>query len=174
MKKPWRAALLSFPKRRRRQIESTPAGGRSRCKAAATISRVGSKDESPSGDRPALFRLLRFSSRMFGTKVGGKLFVALGLVLLLQFIERLADERTGSAKHPRTPGATEPLKVRILDPDQLARHGQSISPMVCKIEQCLEARRNQKSGRAGGYQTGRAARRSGKAEFCKTPMSESL
>jgi hypothetical protein len=74
---------------------------------------------------------------VLGTNVGSKLFVTLGFVLPLHFIQRLASKRTRRIKHPVTLGATEALKLLVLNPYQLA-HGRIISPTMCKSEQCLE------------------------------------
>jgi hypothetical protein len=78
---------------------------------------------------------------MLGTNVGGKLFVTLGLVLPLHFIQRFADDGIQRTKHPVTLGATETLKGQVLNPNQLALHGHIICLTVCKTEQYPEAGR---------------------------------
>jgi len=50
----------------------------------------------------------------------GKLFETLGFVLLLHFIQRFTNGRTGRLKRPITLGATEALKVLFLNPYSLA------------------------------------------------------
>lgn len=62
-----------------------------------------------------------------GTGVGGELFVALGFVSLLHLVKRRADEGTSRMEYPLTLGASEPHKVRALNPDQTARHCRIIS-----------------------------------------------
>ena len=90
-------------------------------------------------DQCDLFSLWVRGSWVLSTNVGGKLFVTLGLVLLLHFIQRLADDRTRRMKQPITLGATETLEGAVLNPNQLARHGHIISLTVCKTEQYTEA-----------------------------------
>jgi hypothetical protein len=53
---------------------------------------------------------------VLGTNVGSKLFVTLGLVLLLHFIQRFANHWTRRIKKPVTLGATETLTVPVLNP----------------------------------------------------------
>jgi hypothetical protein len=90
-------------------------------------------------DHCNLFRLWARGSWVLDANVGGKLIVTPGLVLLLHLIERSVDERISRLKHPATLGAAEALKVILLDPYQLARHGRSICLTVYKTEQCPEA-----------------------------------
>jgi hypothetical protein len=73
------------------------------------------------------------------TSVGSKLFVALGFVLPLHFIQRFAHERTRRIKHPVTLGASEALKVLVLNPYELAWHCRIIGLAMYKTEQCPEA-----------------------------------
>jgi hypothetical protein len=79
-----------------------------------------------------LFCLWARGSWVLGTNVGGKLFVTLGLVLPLHFIQRFADDRIQRTKHPVTLGAAETLKVPVLNPNQLAPHGHIISQTCVK------------------------------------------
>jgi hypothetical protein len=76
---------------------------------------------------------------VFGTDVGGKLFVTLGLVVPLHFIQRFADDRVQRTKCPVTLGATETLEGLVLNPNQLAPHGHIICLTVYKTEQYREA-----------------------------------
>src|SRR5260370_12805110 len=62
------------------------------------------------------------------TNVDSKLFVALSFVLLLHFIQRLANKRTSWLKHPVTRVATQALTVLVLNPYHLAWHARSIRP----------------------------------------------
>jgi len=73
---------------------------------------------------------------VFGTNVGSKLLVTLGLVPPLHFLERFANERASRIKHPVALGATKALNVLSLNPNQLAGHGRSIRLPVSKTEQC--------------------------------------
>ena len=75
---------------------------------------------------------------MFDASVGSELFVTLGLVFPLHFIKRIARERTRMVKLPITLGATEALKVLVLNPYHLA-HCRIIDLVVYKSEQHLEA-----------------------------------
>src|ERR1700674_1461992 len=90
-------------------------------------------------DRCDLCSLWPRGSWVLGTKMGSKLLVTLGLVPLLHFLQRFANERTGRIKHPVTLGATEALKVLVFNPNQLPRHSRSISLSMCKMEQGPEA-----------------------------------
>jgi len=71
--------------------------------------------------------------------MGSKLLVTLGFVLLLHFIQRFEDERTRRLKHPVTLGATEALKVLLINPHQRAWHSRSIRLAMSKTEQYPEA-----------------------------------
>ena len=72
---------------------------------------------------------------VLGAKVGSKLFVTLGFVLLLHFNQRFRNNRTRRLKHPITLGATKALKVLALHPYALTWHGHSIGPIMSKVEQ---------------------------------------
>jgi hypothetical protein len=76
---------------------------------------------------------------VLGTNVGSKLFVTLGFVLPLHFIKRFGNERTSRTKQPVTLGASEALKVPVLNPYQLAWHWRIIRRAMCKMEQGPEA-----------------------------------
>jgi len=65
--------------------------------------------------------------------VGSKLFVTLGLVLLLHFIQRFANDRTRRIKQPVTLGATKTLTVLVLNPSQPTPHGHSIGVAACSV-----------------------------------------
>src|SRR6266852_6377963 len=67
-------------------------------------------------------------SWVLDTNVGGKLFVALGFVLLLHFIQGFVKGRARGLEQPVALGATEALKVLFLNPHQHAWHGGSIRP----------------------------------------------
>jgi hypothetical protein len=53
---------------------------------------------------------------VLGANVGSKLFVTLGFVLPLHFIQWFRNNRTSRLKHPVALGATETLKLLVLDP----------------------------------------------------------
>jgi hypothetical protein len=76
---------------------------------------------------------------VLGANVGSKLFVTLGFVLPLHFMQRFANERTRRIKHPVTLGASEALKVLVLNPYKLAWHCGIIRLTMCKMEQGPEA-----------------------------------
>ena len=71
--------------------------------------------------------------------MGSKLFFTLGYVIPFHFIERIADERTMGLELPVTLGATEALKILVLNPFQCALHGCSITPAVSKTVQPLSS-----------------------------------
>src|SRR5882762_1667866 len=88
-------------------------------------------------DTCGLFSLWPHGSWALDTNVDSKLFVTLGCELLLHSIQGFVKERTGRLKHPVALGPTETLKARFLDPYQLAWHGWSIGPPLCKREKYL-------------------------------------
>jgi hypothetical protein len=92
------------------------------------VSHVRSLDLQYFNDRRDLFRLWTPRSWVLDTNVGSKFFLTLGFILLFHFIKRITSERTSRLKLPVTFGATEALKLMLLNPYQLARHGRSIRP----------------------------------------------
>ena len=76
-------------------------------------------------------------SSVLGANVGGEIFVTLGLVLLLHFLQGFGNNRTGRLKHPFTLGAAVALKVLALDPYQLAGHGPEYTPVPCPKQNTL-------------------------------------
>jgi hypothetical protein len=93
-----------------------------------------------------LFSLWTRGRWVLGTNVGSKLFVTVGLVVPLHFIQRSANDRTRGLKHPFALGATKALRVLALNPYQLAWHDRSISLAMSKTEYHPEAGTCLKSG----------------------------
>lgn len=80
----------------------------------------------PPGD---LFSLWVSRSCVLCADVGSELFIALGFVRFLHFIERSTNERTGRLEQPLTLRAAEALKILVFNPDQLACHCSAPSPL---------------------------------------------
>jgi hypothetical protein len=67
-------------------------------------------------------------SKMLSANMGRKIFIAPPLVVLLHFIERLADGCSRRIEHPSAFGATPALKTLFFDPSQFALHGLLSTP----------------------------------------------
>lgn len=74
--------------------------------------------------RIELFRVSIFGFRVIGADVQPKLFVALRLELAQHFIERCAGGRPRWFEAPATFRTTKTSKTLLLNPYQLAAHGQ--------------------------------------------------